>query len=152
MSWSQVAALPESGVQVGAHSHEHLQLDLLGSSRVSAELRICKDLLEQATHAEVDSFAYPHGYNRAATRRLVEAAGFASACAVKNRLSHLDDDRWALARIMLTSDQSVAFLERSILGRGLPLAGRRERPRTSLWRAARLVRTRGRPLVNVTET
>jgi peptidoglycan/xylan/chitin deacetylase (PgdA/CDA1 family) len=151
MSWAEVAALPDSGVEVGGHGHEHLQLDLLSSSRVLSQLRECRDLLEQETQQTVTSFAYPHGYHRAATRRLVERAGFASACAVKNRLSHLADDRWALARIMVTSWQSVPFLHRSIVAGELPLATRRERVRTSLWRITRLVRTRGRPLVVVTD-
>ena len=151
MSWAQVAALPAGGVEVGAHGHEHLQLDLLSSPRVRAELRTCKDLLEQEVQQEITSFAYPHGYNRARTRRLVEETGFASACAVKNRMSHADDHRWALARIMLTSAQSVPFLRRSLLEEAVPLAGRRERARTSVWRATRLVRTRGRPLVVVTD-
>jgi peptidoglycan/xylan/chitin deacetylase (PgdA/CDA1 family) len=151
MSWSQVAALPESGVEVGAHSHDHLQLDLLPSRKVSSQLRICKDQLEQSIQGDVTSFAYPHGYNRAATRRLVQESGFSSACAVKNRLSHLEDDRWSLARIMVMSDQSVPYLRRGIVESMLPLAGKREQLRTSLWRAARLVRTGGRPLVAVTD-
>ena len=150
MSWSQVAALPESGVEVGAHSHEHLQLDLLPSRTVTSQLRTCKDLLEQATQDEVTSFAYPHGYNRGTTRRLVEKSGFSSACAVKNRVSHLEDDRWSLARIMLMSNQSVPFLRRGIVESMLPLAGRNQHLRTSLWRATRWARTQGRPLVAVT--
>ena len=151
MSWSQIAALLDSGVEVGAHSHEHLQLDLLPSSRVACQLRTCKGQLEQETQSEVASFAYPHGYNRATTRRLVQEAGFSSACAVKNRISHLDDDRFALSRIMLTSDQSVPFLRRSIAESRLPIAEGHEQLRTSLWRLARLVRTGGRPLVSVTD-
>jgi len=151
MSWRQVAGLPAGGVEVGAHSHEHLQLDLMSSSRVSSQLHRCKDLLEQGIQREVTAFAYPHGYQRAQTRRLVQEAGFVAACAVKNRLSHMADDRWALARIMLTSDQSLPFLQRSLIDGRLPLARKREQLRTSLWRAARLVRTRGGPLVEVTD-
>jgi peptidoglycan/xylan/chitin deacetylase (PgdA/CDA1 family) len=151
LSWREVSALPAGGVEVGGHGHEHLQLDLLPSSRVESELRVCKDQLEQATQAEVTSFAYPHGYNRAVTRRLVREAGFSSACAVRNQISHQGDNRWALARVMLTAGRSAAFLERAIGQSMLPAARKPAGLRTMLWRAARLARTRGRPLVHVTD-
>jgi peptidoglycan/xylan/chitin deacetylase (PgdA/CDA1 family) len=150
LSWSQVAALPDSGVEVGAHSHDHLQLDLLPAPRVASQLRVCKEKLEQNIQAEVTSFAYPHGYNRAMTRLLVQEAGFSSACAVRNRLSHRDDHRWALARIMLTANQSVSFLRYALNEAGLPLARRREQIQTTVWRATRLLHTRGRPLITAT--
>lgn len=51
----------------------------------------------------------------------MQEAGFSSAHAVKNQLSHLEDDRWALARVMLT-DQSVPFLEQAVGRATLPLS------------------------------
>lgn len=151
MSWADVASLPGLGVEVGGHSHEHLQLDLLSAAAVTSQLQACKDVLEQATQGDVTAFAYPHGYNRAATRRLVERAGFTSACAVKNELSHADDDRWALGRVMITSEQSVPFLREAVGQSTLHLSRRRERLRSSVWRGVRMARTRGRPLVHVTD-
>ncbi|GAA4286205.1 polysaccharide deacetylase family protein [Georgenia daeguensis] len=148
MSANQIAEAAAAGVEMGGHGHEHSQLDLLPAARVRAELHRCRDRLEQIVGTAVVSFAYPHGYHRATTRRLVREAGFTSACAVRNRISHLDDDLFALARIMLTSGQGVSFLERG-LGGALPRAGRGGRVRAAAWRAARLVRTRGRPEVRV---
>jgi len=148
MSAGQIAEAAAAGVEMGGHGHEHPQLDLLPAARVRAELHRCKDRLEQLVGTEVASFAYPHGYHRATTRRLVREAGFTSACAVRNRVSHLDDDPFALARIMLTSGQGVSFLERG-LGGALARAGRGGRVRAAAWRAARLVRTGGRPAVRV---
>lgn len=151
MSWSEVASLPDQGVEIGAHSHEHLQLDLLPTVQVRSQLRACKDILEQVTQGEVTAFAYPHGYNRAVTRRLVEQSGFTSASAVKNELSHLADDKWALGRVMITTDQSVPFLREAVGLAGLSLSRRRERLRSSVWRAVRLAKTQGRPLVEVAD-
>jgi peptidoglycan/xylan/chitin deacetylase (PgdA/CDA1 family) len=151
MSWKQIGELPSSGVEVGAHSHDHHQLDLLPARTVAEQLSTCKDLLQQAVQQDVPSFAYPHGYNRRATRRLVRAAGFESACGVSNAVSHPEDDRWSMSRIMLTSDQTVADLEVGLTDHGWASAGRRPFVRTVAWRAARMARTRGRPLVTVTE-
>jgi peptidoglycan/xylan/chitin deacetylase (PgdA/CDA1 family) len=148
MSAREVAAAAGEGVEMGAHGHEHHQLDLLPASRVRTELQVSKDRLEQIVGEEVASFAYPHGYHRAVTRRLVREAGFTSGAAVRNRVSHLEDDPWALARIMLTSGQRVDSLEGALAG-GVPYAGRDGRARAAAWRAVRLVRTGGRPLVEV---
>jgi peptidoglycan/xylan/chitin deacetylase (PgdA/CDA1 family) len=151
LSWSQVTTLAQSGVEIGGHSHEHLQLDLLSAAKVREQIKTCKDQLEAATTSEVTSFAYPHGYNRAATRRLVEEFGFTSACAVRNETSHARDEPMALARIMLTSGQSVRFLDWALTRSSLPLARPKQRLRRSAWRAVRLMRTRGRPLITVTD-
>jgi len=148
MSVREVVVAASSGVEMGAHGHEHHQLDLLPTARVRTELRVSKDLLEQVVGEEVVSFAYPHGYHRSATRRLVREAGFTSGAAVRNRISHPDDDPWALARIMLTSGQRVEFLERALAG-GVPHAAQGGRARAAAWRAVRLARTGGRPLVRV---
>ena len=150
MSRSEVAEVARGGgVQVGAHSHEHLQLDLQGRAEVSRQLAQCKDQLEQTVQETVDAFAYPHGYHRAVTRRLVRRAGFTSACAVRNEISHVDDNPFALARIMLTSDQSVAFLRQALAPDGARVSRGRSRLRSHAWRWVRRVRTRGRPLVEV---
>ena len=114
-----------------------------GSSRSA---RTCSSRPSQET---VDAFAYPHGYHRAVTRRLVRGAGFTSACAVRNEISHVDDDPFALARIMLTSDQSVPFLRQALAPEGVRVSRGRSRLRSHAWRWVRRVRTRGRPLVEV---
>jgi peptidoglycan/xylan/chitin deacetylase (PgdA/CDA1 family) len=151
LSWHEVAGLKDGGVEVGGHGHHHLQLDLLPAARVQSEVRGCREVLEQVTGDTVTSFAYPHGYNRATTRRLVQMAGFSSACAVRNQVSHPGDDRWALARIMLTVGTTVDDL-RWTLGRAGENLARRPAPlRTSAWRAVRALRTRGRPVVEVVE-
>ena len=62
-------------------------------------------MLEQLLGRPVDTFAYPHGYHDAAVaKELVVAAGYRSATAVRNALSPADDDRFALARVTVTSD------------------------------------------------
>jgi peptidoglycan/xylan/chitin deacetylase (PgdA/CDA1 family) len=151
MSREQVSHLPAGGVEVGSHGHEHPQLDLVRRNRVVHELHTSKDLLEQVVQREVPSFAYPHGYSTRRIRRLVAEAGYSSACAVRNEVSHLDDDRFALARVMLTGDQSVPFLQHALHEGGLRQAREPDRARSRLWRWARAVRTRGRPLVQVAD-
>lgn len=90
---------------------------------------------------EVRSFAYPHGHHSARVRD----AGYTSACAVKNVLSHPRDDPWSLGRITLEHDDTVERL-RSVCVDGVrPLSWRGERPVTRGWQAVRRVDTLLRP-------
>src|SRR5262249_39707528 len=60
MSWAQVRELAAEGVEIGAHSHSHPELDQLDDARLSWELGHSRDLLEMATHAPVRALAYPY--------------------------------------------------------------------------------------------
>lgn len=136
-----LAALPNR-VQVGAHSRTHPQLDLLPDTHLQEEIRGAKDDLEQWLGRPCASFAYPHGIHGARVRRATIDAGFRSAAAVKNALTHADDDIFALARVTITqhtTDEQVAAL---LEGRGAPLSWPGERLRTKAFRAYRRLAAR----------
>ena len=65
------------------------------------------------------------------------AAGYRSATAVRNALSHADDDRYAIARVTVTSDFGPADIARVLTGTGVRTAGPREHWQTAVWRQAR---------------
>ena len=141
--WLDAAALLElhsEGVEIGAHTHSHPHLDTLPVESARVEIARSKEILESLLGAPVPSFAYPYGYHGPAVRRLAQTCGFASACAVKNALSFPTDDRFALARLTIRADTSLARLGAWLQGRGAPLAPRRERTRTRAWRAYRRAR------------
>ncbi len=127
-------------VELGAHSVTHPHLDELGRSAIDREVRDSKDQLEQLLGREVRSFAYPYGAYDRRVRSAVIAAGFTSAAAVKNALSHLEDDRWAIARWTVSARTSGRELARVLAGEGVPSAWRRERVRTRAYRTARRLR------------
>lgn len=130
-------------VELGAHTVSHPRLDELPRRWRDDEIRGSKETLEQTIGQAVTSFAYPHGSHDARCRQSVIEAGFSSAAAVKNALSHTADDPWAIARWTVTARTSTAQLERVLGGAGIPLAWAGERLRT---RAFRMVR-RGRRAV-----
>lgn len=98
LSWGQLLEVAERGVEVGAHSHTHPELDALVPRVLEREVVRPKRLLEDRLGREVASFAYPHGYANARLRGGVRAAGYRSACAVRNLPSHPGDDHFFLAR------------------------------------------------------
>ena len=137
LTWSQIADVQASGIECGAHSRSHPQLDILSPAAARDEIVHCKSALEQRLGQQVATFAYPHGYYSAAVRRLVQEAGYSSACAVKHAMSATTDDRFALARIIVTDTDDGDGFGQLLAGRGLPVAPVRERVRTRGWRVVR---------------
>lgn len=142
LTQSQIAEVNVSGVECGAHSSNHPELDTLSVSAACDEIVRSKADLEQCLGEQVFTFAYPHGYYSAGVRRLVQEAGFSSACAVKHAMSAITDDCFALARIIVTADTDVESFSEMLAGRGLRVAPTRERARTKGWRLVRRLKRR----------
>jgi peptidoglycan/xylan/chitin deacetylase (PgdA/CDA1 family) len=134
LTWPEVGELAELGHEIGAHSHTHPQLDTLSRAVLQREIAGSRARLQEGTGLPVDSFAYPHGYSDARVRRAVRAAGFSSACSVKNALSSPSDPPFTLSRLMVmattTDDELVGWLA----GRGVPVGRDDERLLTRGWR------------------
>jgi peptidoglycan/xylan/chitin deacetylase (PgdA/CDA1 family) len=129
-------------VEIGAHSVSHRYLDELERAEAWAEVANSKRHLERLLGSPIRSFAYPYGAHSSLARELVVAAGFQSAVAVKNALSHSGDDPFAIARWTVGRGTSMEKLDEVLCGRGAPRAWRGERVRTRGYRGARRARRR----------
>ncbi len=139
---ADLTGLEVAGVEIGAHSHTHRQLDRLPEREVNAELSRSGDLLAGALGHRARSFAYPHGYWRPRVRDLVGEAGFDSACAVGNALSSGRDHPLALSRLMITADTDSARVAGWLSGSGVGVLSRRHRVLAFGWRQYRRARMR----------
>jgi len=137
LSWTQISEISASGVECGAHSHTHPQLDIVSPARAWDEITRSKMELEQHLGRPIETFAYPYGYHSPTVKQLVRQAGYSSACAVKNAMSALTDDRFALARVFVTPEMDVERFGKLVRGEGLPIAPARERIETKAWRLVR---------------
>jgi peptidoglycan/xylan/chitin deacetylase (PgdA/CDA1 family) len=137
LSWDQIATIVSSGIECGTHSHTHVQLDTLPPAVASAEITCSKAVLEDKIGREVSTIAYPNGYHNSTVLRLVRQAGYSSACAVKNAMSAVADDRFALSRIIVSGETGVEEFATLLIGRGLRVAPLRERITTKGWRFVR---------------
>ena len=101
---SQLRVVHSAGIECGAHSHSHPQLDRLSSPYgLRDEVRRPRCILEDVLNEQVTTFAYPFGYHSRAVRRAVADAGYAGAFRVDNvRSRPLDDDPFALPRMTVT--------------------------------------------------
>lgn len=143
LSLSQIEELSAAGIECGAHGHTHVQLDTVAPATARREIEDSKRFLE-AVVGTVSSFAYPHGYYTRRVQRLVERAGFVCACAVKDALSTTSDDRYALARVIVSGGTDVDGFARMLRGEDLEAAPRDRPLRRGAWRAVR--RAGGEPL------
>jgi peptidoglycan/xylan/chitin deacetylase (PgdA/CDA1 family) len=132
LSWSQTREAAEHGVEIGAHSHSHPQLDQLDDRALRDELTRSKALLEDRLGAPVQTMAYPYGYSSARVRRAAGQAGYATACAVSNRLAGTGPgegatgrpDPLALPRLTIRATRSLEMFGRIVEGDGAFLVDR----------------------------
>ena len=140
---SQLTELARTpGVEIGAHSVSHPRLDELGQAQLVEEMTGSRRRLEEVTGREVQSFAYPYGAYDERVRTAVVAAGYRSAAAVKDALSHDRDDPFAIARWTVHRGTPSARIAAVLEGVGVQRAWSHERLRTRASRAARRSRRR----------
>ena len=142
MSWTEIRELAAEGVEIGAHGHRHLALDLLRLADATDEIVRSRQVLEDGLGRAVTSFAYPYGYHTSAIKRAVRDAGYTNACGIKQAMTHPADDQFAFARIIVYADTSPETFRDWLAGDGLPLGWQDERLVTRGWRAVRRVRNR----------
>lgn len=137
MSAEQLSDLVAAGIECGAHSHTHPQLDDVPPARLQSEVRQPKEVLEDCLQTPVLTFAYPYGYHDQAAKEAVAAAGYLAACRVGNMACASTDDRFALPRLTVRSRTDVRRLGRLVRSSPSALARGRARGKDELWRFAR---------------
>jgi peptidoglycan/xylan/chitin deacetylase (PgdA/CDA1 family) len=145
LSWAQIMELHAEGVECAAHGHRHLQLDTVSAAVARSDIEQSKSALERVI-GPVASFAYPHGYYTKRLQRQVAEAGFRSACAVRDALSSTEDDRFAIARIVVRGGTGLDAFARLLEGDGVEVAPRDATLRRGAWRALR--RAGAEPIVH----
>jgi O-antigen biosynthesis protein len=144
LGWGEIRDLANAGVEIGAHSINHLQLDLLPRDEAIAEIEGSKRAIEDNLKRCVQSFAYPHGYSSPATRGIAKRAGFSSACRVGNGVGAPDEDLYALSRVVVDARASYAEIRNWVTGRGAPIARSPDSLAALGWRLMRGLHTWGR--------
>jgi peptidoglycan/xylan/chitin deacetylase (PgdA/CDA1 family) len=96
MTWEQVAALRDAGMEIGAHTVSHLDLTSLDWDTANSEIAQSKAELDRHLGINVTSFCYPTGLYNGTIEELVRAAGFINA--TTTRWDNDNSDIMALPR------------------------------------------------------
>jgi peptidoglycan/xylan/chitin deacetylase (PgdA/CDA1 family) len=99
MTWDQLRAVAERGVEVGSHTRTHPHLPRLSDEELEHELRDSRAVLEAGLGRPCRFFAYPYGEEDGRVRRAAQSAGYEAAFAVQS--NEHDVDRYALPRVAL---------------------------------------------------
>ncbi|MDQ2996883.1 MAG: polysaccharide deacetylase family protein [Chloroflexota bacterium] len=79
MTWEQVAALRDAGMEIGAHTVSHLDLTSLDWETANVEIAQSKAELDHHLNMNVTSFCYPTGLYNAGVEEQVRASGYLNA-------------------------------------------------------------------------
>jgi peptidoglycan/xylan/chitin deacetylase (PgdA/CDA1 family) len=138
---SELRAVHAAGIECGAHSHSHPQLDRLRSpNHLVDEVVRPRDTLEDVLGDRVTTFAYPFGYHSSAVRRAAADAGYVGAFRVDNvRSRPFDDDLLALPRLTVTRRMDASRLVQAIGRRRTLVSDGYATSKRYGWRWARIV-------------
>jgi peptidoglycan/xylan/chitin deacetylase (PgdA/CDA1 family) len=140
LTWDQVRDVADAGVEVGAHSHSHAQLDQLADRALAAELRDSKTILEEVTARPVRTLAYPYGYSSGRVRAAVAAAGYDHAASVANALARPRGDRLSVPRLTIRRSTDLHTFEQIVRAEGIARTFLFDRVLTSGWAVIRRTR------------
>jgi len=99
MDREQLLDCSGAGIEVGAHTCNHVHLQSCDTESASEEITGSKSVLEQVLGKEVDTFCYPYGGFTAETIRLTQAAGYKAACTTDPGMNTPFTDPYTLRRI-----------------------------------------------------
>jgi len=110
LTWPEVAALRDAGMEIGSHTVGHRRLPNLTAAELRAEVRDSRAALESFLGDPVEFFAYPYNDQSRWVRRAVETAGYRGAVVG----SRGNSDLFTLQRLTMHRGVSPADL-RSML-------------------------------------
>ena len=134
---TDLAELETAGVEIGAHSHTHRQMDILSDREVEHELSLSGRMLAETLGHSIRSFAYPHGYWRRRILPLIRKTGYDSACAVGNALSRAHDEVLTLPRLMVMAHTDADAVAAWLAEPGPGVTARSYRASAFAWRQYR---------------
>lgn len=116
MSWDDVRALAEEGVQFGSHSRTHANLVRIETDLLDAELRMSRQRIEDELGRSVDAFAAPYG----ATNKIINAAiarYYQIAVGTRFGRAGASDDIFDVPRIEMHYFRDIALWRKFLEGR-----------------------------------
>ena len=136
LDWTDIDAFDDL-VEIGAHAHSHLPLDVMPIARASEEITISRELLTERLGRSPRLFAYPHGHYTRRVRALVRDAGYEAACTTEHRFTSATDDIFAFSRVSVAGSLGLDGFEQLVRGEGVRVARGSQKLKTHVRRAVR---------------
>lgn len=98
MTWDQIRELNAAGIEIGAHTVNHIDLAKATPIVQQHEILDSKTTIENNIGVKVGAFCYPSGKYTALTEQIVAADGLKTATTTNPGIVHRGDDPFALHR------------------------------------------------------
>ena len=110
LDWIGLKDALDQGIEIGAHGHRHVELDVLDPQELDHDLSECRSLLQDGLGTDITSLAYPYGYHHRSVRSAARRAGFQTACAVGYGMHETSADPMCIRRFLIGPDTSAEDL------------------------------------------
>lgn len=107
MSVEHLRALARAGHEIGAHTVTHPILSREPVERIQWELEMAKREIESWIGQRIAGLCYPNGLRSEAIARAAAIAGYEYATTTRRHLNRRTEDRFALGRRWISSDNSA---------------------------------------------
>ena len=114
LSWDEVRALQETGIEFGCHSSVHRAMTGMHLKELAGDTVRARAILEEGLAAPVTTLAYPHGAVNDFVRGVIANLGFRAAVSCEPGISRFGDDLLRLRRLEIpggcTPEQLLALI------------------------------------------
>ncbi len=113
MTWEELRTMRQAGMEIGSHAVSHRSLSLLSPPEAIEEIRQSKVRIEQELGGRCLHFAFPFGSRRDYNDTLIAAVrkvGYTTCVLNIHGYHHLDEDLFALKRIIMLPSSNPAIL------------------------------------------
>jgi peptidoglycan/xylan/chitin deacetylase (PgdA/CDA1 family) len=100
----EVVEMMRGGMTIGAHGHNHWQLETLDRSLTETEIGMCKAMIKEIFGVDSAHYALPYGRANPYVRSILERLGFESLCTTEIDLVRAHTNSYALPRLMVSTD------------------------------------------------
>lgn len=125
---AQIVDLAKSGVQLGSHTHNHVDLTLLSDQEIERELKVSKGILQSLTGQPINEIAYPFGNWNDRVIDIAKKTGYLHGLTTdpgstnsfnigRISLNRLDDRFTMTAKVKPTVFSGAEFLKNKIISR-----------------------------------
>ena len=90
------------GMDIGAHTENHIDLTKVSKEKMLSEIKNCKTNLERIFKTSIDDFCYPYGKFDKEVTDIVRKCGFSTATSMIRGRANLESSHLELPRVPIT--------------------------------------------------
>jgi peptidoglycan/xylan/chitin deacetylase (PgdA/CDA1 family) len=122
VTWEQLRAMADGGMEIGSHSLTHPFLHGLSAAEIRREFGDSKRMLEDGIGRAVEVASLPRGSAAPGTAAIIAELGYRAFCTSAPGLVSHATDRFDAPRIAMKWRTSAAFVARVLAGHSLTLS------------------------------